>query len=614
MCRIAGIYNFSQGYIDYQTEISAMTDVQERGGPDGRGIYCDDTKKVWLGHRRLSIIDLSERGSQPMSFQHLTITFNGEVYNYQEIQQDLKNEGYGFDSNSDTEVVLKAFHCWGDEAVKRFRGMFALGLWNTQTRELKLITDRVSVKPIYFFQSNQTVFFSSELKGSLKSNLITKEINRDAISLYFRYGFIPAPYTIYKNIQKLNPATILTISKNGEINEKKYWDVNDTNEFAKISDSSLLNIIDEAIKLRMVADVPVGVFLSGGIDSIFTLSRLIKHGYSPQTFTMGFEDPKFNEAEIASSVAEYFGTQHHDFICTEKEALSAVGMINDVFDEPFGDPSAIPSLVLAQNVSKHVKVALSADGGDEAFFGYEAFEATLNRNNQSHLASVSILDKIALKLSPKYAAQKNYANIGRLERSAIPPFPLEEFKYNMSYYGPIEQQFLFNNENGTFELGIGKRELSTPQLMALWDYQYYVPGDIMTKVDRVTMHCGLEAREPLLDHKLIEACFHLPLDKKFNNGTRKLFLKEILKATLPDKLWDLPKKGFTPPLHQWFKASLKDELLNYLSPQKIKEQGIFSFNYIETLKNHWLKHNNVHPKKLYLLLIFQKYFFKNYLN
>ncbi|MFC1671456.1 asparagine synthase (glutamine-hydrolyzing) [Spirochaetota bacterium] len=386
MCRITGFIdpNYNGSYKIEKTAVS-MRDTMIYGGPDDGGLHFDKNIGLALCHRRLSIIDLSNLGHQPMEFDNLVITFNGEVYNFKDIREDLEKEGYKFESNSDTEVVLKAFHRWGIKCVHKFRGMWAFAIWNKTEKEIILCRDRVGVKPLYWYYKDSLFMFSSELKAFHQHPKFHKEIDELSLSLFFQYGYINAPHSIFKNTYKLEPGHFL-IFKNGNIKKEKYWTLEDYfNKGADERDKwlkkgenevadELEHILTKSFKLRMVSDVPVGVFLSGGIDSSLVTALLQKEFTTPlKTFTIGFHEKKYNEAEWAKKVSMHLGTDHTELYCTPKEAYNVIPKLPELYDEPFGDSSAIPTLLVSQLAKRDVKVSLSADGGDEQFYGYERY-------------------------------------------------------------------------------------------------------------------------------------------------------------------------------------------------------------------------------------------------
>ena len=548
MCRIVGFVDYSYQH-DYDLDNTSrkMRDTLTHGGPDSAGTYID--KHLSLGHRRLSILDLSSHGHQPMEFENLVITFNGEVYNFKEIRRELQKFGYSFHSDSDTEVILKAYHKWGKDAVHRFRGMFAFGIYNKQDASLVLYRDRMGVKPLYWYFDGQVFMFASELKAFHQHPKFKKELNSDAISLYLQHGYIKAPGTIFQNTYKLEPGHFLIIDENKRIETKRYWDMlsyydtgfRERDRWLGRSESEIADelegILQESFDLRMVSDVPVGVFLSGGIDSSLVTALLQKSSATPlKTFTIGFHEKGYNEAEDAKKIASHLGTDHTELYCTPKEAFEIIPKIPDLFDEPMADSSIIPTYLVSQLARKDVKVALSADGGDEVFCGYTRFWYQSER--------VKRLNKIPFKqgiaallsgMSPE-TAFKVYNSL-----PFLPQYPNFKDKYSklidvLKAEGDIatvnksEQCFIASDLRrlGDYDYMDQYKGLTAfngdmmSHLMYL-DSVTYLPDDILTKVDRATMAVALEGREPLLDHKILEYAAQLPnegLLLRFLNGLK----------------------------------------------------------------------------------------------
>ncbi len=616
MCRIAGFWDRSNNNYDRWSVLRSMRDSLEHGGPDDAGEYMDDASGIAFGHRRLSIIDLSELGNQPMHFEHLSIVFNGEVYNYKEIQQQLRQEGYSFVSDSDTEVVLKAFHRWGTKCVEQFHGMWAFAIADKSTGKLLLCRDRIGVKPLFYYHKEGLFAFASELKGLLPHPGFNKELDLAAAKQFVRFGFIAAPHTIYRHTRKLLPGHWLTVDSNQQIEEYPYWELK-SSQPEELSDAEWVKRTKEellkAARLRMVADVPVGVFLSGGVDSSLVASLLQESVSSKlQTFTIGFEDQQFDESSVARKIAEHLGTQHHEWMCSDKEALDLVHDLPKVYDEPFGDSSAIPTLLLARKSREHVKVALSADGGDELFAGYDAFYEVLKLRDESQPAVRSSLRyqltnaldrKKAFILDPAMYAKRVRQSF-RKSNSDI----TELLQFQMSLAHPEMIDWLFREPSIMCESRSSEMNTHDLDRMAHWDVLNYLPDDIMQKVDRATMSVALEGREPLLDHRLVEFAFGLPLDMKFRDGTRKYALRKILAEYLPSEIINLPKRGFSPPLKSWFASALRDSVQESFDPARIRQQGIFEPRMMQAIQHHALHTGLVHPKFLWNLFVFQLWY------
>ncbi len=634
MCRIVGFidFNFNNSYSLEET-ITLMRDTLIHGGPDDAGIFIDKDFPVALGHRRLSILDLSSLGHQPMEFENLVITYNGEVYNFKEIKRELEKEGYKFISNSDTEVILKAFHRWGFSAVHKFRGMFAFALWDKKDKKLILCRDRIGVKPMYYYYKDGLFMFASELKAFHKHPKFEKRLNSTGLSLYLKYGYIPAPYSIFENVHKLKPGHFLVLDQKGNVEEFPYWKVEDyflkgkeeKDKWLKRSEEELAQeleeILTESFKLRLVSDVPVGMFLSGGIDSSTVCALLSKEGIKLKTFTIGFYEKEYNEAEYAKKVAEYLGTEHTELYCTPKEAFEIIPKLPEIYDEPFGDSSAIPTYLVSRLARSQVKVSLSADGGDEQFCGYTRYWlitdriAKLSKIPFSNLLA-NTLDLIhpdlALKLYnafkpvlPKYTNFRDkYIKLRKVLKAKD---TMEQYDLAVSYF--LEEDLKL--------LGIGsseKRDLKDWALvdgldplasMMLLDLKTYLPDDILVKVDRATMSVALEGREPFLDHRIVEWTSQLPVGFKYKNGVSKYLLRKVLYKYIPKELVERPKQGFGVPIYEWFKKELRGFYMEYLDGERIKKEGLFNHLEVKRLLEDFLSDRGVNHNKLWLLFVFE---------
>jgi len=643
MCGIVGTWDFKN---KINPEIlKKMRDTLKHRGPDDAGFFIDDESNIGLGHRRLSIIDLSERGHQPMKTEDnsLYITYNGETYNFKEIKKELEQKNYSFFSSSDTEVILKAYKEWGIEAIEKFRGMFALGLWDKTKQELILIRDRAGIKPLYYyFSPDKSLFiFASEIKAILAHPQVKKELNFEALRLFLQLSYIPAPHSIFKNIYKLEPGHILTINKTGQIEKTRYWNVNDF--YAKQSEykrkpeqeviKELEDILTKSFKLRMVADVEVGHFLSGGLDSSLVAAILTKKlGLKIKTFTIGFKDKKLNEAEHAKKIAEYLGTDHHEIYCTEKEAMEVLPKLAEIYDEPFGDSSAIPTYLVSKFARQYVKVSLSADAGDETFCGYDRYWIidSLFRKFQRvpkfilriglfflNLLPSSVLEffyKIFGFILPKQVMSKKRIyklkrKINKLKEVIKNPNDLVSF-YQLLGFGYWKEPELSQLINAKEEQTFFKEDSRIEQAdnltrMQAIDYKTYLVDDVLVKVDRAGMAVGLEGRDPLIDHKIIEYAAQLPIDLKYRNGVSKYILRKILYKYVPKKLLERPKQGFTVPLEKWLRGDLKYLLDNYLDKERIKREGIFNPEIVEQEKNKFLEKGVDYAEHLWLLIMFE---------
>lgn len=619
------------GFIDKNKNIDTLNDmlkIQSYRGPDDSGVYFDEISGVHLGHNRLSIQDLTSHGHQPFISDcgNYIIVFNGEVYNFKIIKTELQNLGYNFISNSDTEVILYSYKQWGIDCIHKFIGMFAFSILDKLNNKLFLVRDRAGVKPLYYYNVENQFMFSSEIKSFHKHPIFRKEQNLSVLPYFFQFGYIPAPYTIFKNCFKLEAGHYLEYYiENSEFKIVKYWDVNDfylEDKFNKNENEILEEIekiVDNAIDLRMVSDVPVGVFLSGGYDSSLVASILAKkQGKKINTFTIGFDDEKYNEAEHAKTIAEYLGTNHTEYYMRNSDMLDLVESLPFYYDEPFGDSSALPTMIVSKLARKSVTVALSADGGDEAFCGYSKyfflnkfqniFSNTLKKELLKiglNLFNPNIVDYINNKL-PKNLKQTNIKDKYIKFQRAINSKSLEEMFQNASSYVDKKEiaKFLKINKNENLFKKWSKIENIEflDQMMAI-DYKLFMNDDVLTKVDRATMSVSLEGREPLLDHRIIECMARIPLNIKYKNKQGKYLLRQILYKYLPKEMVDKPKSGFQIPLNEWLRGELKPLVLKYLDDTKLDE-NIFNIKEINILKKRFFEEEDL-GTTIWFILMYQ---------
>jgi asparagine synthase (glutamine-hydrolysing) len=584
MCRISGVISFqSASQHAISGYASKMRDSMAYGGPDDCGEFTDEENRIYMGHRRLAVIDVSSAGHQPMLIGDYVIVFNGEIYNFAEIANLLVASGYHFNSHSDTEVILKAFDCWGEEAVRHFRGMFAFALWNKKTKKLLLCRDRLGVKPMYWYHNDDVFLFGSELKSLREFPGFNTEISDEAVSLFLQTGYIKSPYCIYKHAHKLEPGAFLEVDMKGQKRLWKYWDVSDIPADTHFKDDAQVlqaaeQLLTESCKYRMVADVPVGIFLSGGIDSSLITALLQKQAGKPlKTFTIGFEDKSFDESVHARKIAEYLGTDHQELICKREDFEKIIPRLPDMYDEPFGDSSSIPTYLVSALARKQVTVALSADGGDEIFAGYRKYKAVSNYYTKLRYIPLFIrrsLAKMLLSID-RAKAEKFLKKLGisydfkglewRLPKfaNALTASDGIGFFETASVYIPFDQLQVLHRATPVRIFNHSAKNIASGYLyssLGKIDVETYLEGDILAKVDRASMSVALEAREPLLDHKLIEFGFSLPDKYKFRDGKSKWILRNILYRHLPKELVERPKQGFAIPITEWLKTSLRNDL------------------------------------------------------
>jgi asparagine synthase (glutamine-hydrolysing) len=626
MCGIAG-------FVDYKKSsgtdlLRSMTDALLHRGPDdgGHEVYETSQASIGFGQRRLSILDLSPLGHQPMHFGDLIVNFNGEIYNFKEIRQELVEKGYSFTSWSDTEVILKGWHCWGPDVIQKFIGMFAFALYDKQKEQVILIRDRAGIKPLYYYQGQDILLFGSELKALFPHPAFEKKIDVNSLALFLQFSYIPAPHSIFVNTYKLLPGHILTIDLRTRGQElSQYWDVFDYYNKPKLNltDQEVIEHTDKLLKnayeYRMVADVPVGIFLSGGYDSS-SVAALLQTGRTEKlkTFTIGFHENEFNEAPEAKKIAEFLGTDHTEWYLTAREAGDVLGQLPEIYDEPFADNSTVPTVLVSKLARKQVKVALSADGGDEIFGGYNKFNQAEKYTSQFPLFFQSLLSGAMSLINPEHIPYFNrqYNFSTRYEKMKLiwkSHDPVSAVKYISQYITEKEaESFLggpFERYPTYFEAG-GKLEHNdgvVNRLLAI-DYKTFLVDNNLVKMDRATMSVSLEGREPMLDHRVIEFLSRLPSSFKIRNGVNKWLLKEVVHRYIPKTLMERPKRPFIAPLMVWFREDLKEQLRYYLSEESLAASGFFAAGPVIRLRDEFLAGKKVNYQKLWQLLMFQLWY------
>lgn len=625
MCGISGFYSFNDVFS--KQELHAMTDALAHRGPDAHGYFMDDT--AGLGHRRLSIIDLSNTANQPMYSANgrYVMVYNGEVYNYREIASELKlNYKTDFKTSSDSEVILEAYAQYGPVFLQKLNGMFALAIYDKEKKELFVCRDRIGIKPLYYFWDGANFAFASELNALCKLSYIPLELNRNAVYKFLHLGFVPAPQSIYKSIKKLHSATWLKISKN-TLDSHKYWDIHtqvhervitrEKEAIVKLSD-----LLMSSVQYQIKSDVPFGVFLSGGIDSsLITAYAVTLSSVKVNTFSIGFEENKFNESVYAKSVANYLGTNHHEFIVSHKDAIVLLDRIFEAYSEPFADPSAIPTMLVSKLARQHVTVTLSGEGGDELFHGYGAYQWA-NRLNNPFIRTFRYQIAALLK---KYGGSRFYRHADYFL------YPSRELQYSHilsqeQYYFSLKEvdellvpEFLNQYETRNtdmlnafgVEINNLRRTLTPMERQALFDLQFYLQGDLLTKVDRASMHFSLETRVPYLDHRIIEFTLNLSPDLKYRNKTTKYLLKEILYQYIPRKFFARPKQGFAIPLAKWLRNDLYFLIEQALSKEVVSKYNIVQYSHVEHLKKEFLNGKDFYYSRLWLLIMLHRWLLKH---
>ncbi len=588
MCGITGyISRKNHG----QNVIERMTDRIRHRGPDASGTatLSDNGYNIVLGHRRLSILDLSDAGKQPMEFEQLVVSFNGEIYNHLEIRNDLEAEGYSFSSTSDTETLLKAYHRWGHSCLERFNGMFAFAVYDKKRSELFLARDRIGIKPLYYYVKNGVLIFGSELKPLMLHPEFSKDIDTDALNSFFSRRYITKPNSIFKNTQKLAPGNYL-YWRNGSVETNAYWSIREKFSQRQInpnrSEKDYLDefdsLLQQSVNRRLLSDVPIGAFLSGGHDSSLTTGVMQSLSSNPiSTFSIGFDEPGYNEAVYAKEVAKFLGTQHHELYFTADRLVELVPQLPEFYDEPFSDASQLPTMLLSEFTKQHVTVSLSGDGGDELFCGYSHYEEDLKNLK---------VQGVGRLLAPLKKSSWIRASLDKLDRRLLKflYFQNKDSIINAHFDYPSDQYFdglVKGNRTGpAFEFYDGLDLTNNIQEKhMLQDMMNWLPEDILTKVDRASMAYALEARVPLLDHTIVEFSFSVPHHLKYNNGVPKYLLKQLAHRYVPQSLLDRPKTGFMCPIEAWLRTSLKSLVDQYLSEEYLTKQDIFNVGKTRTL-------------------------------
>lgn len=632
------------GYVDFKNktslkELEEMTQTLTHRGPDAFSFEQINSAncQLGLGHRRLSIIDLSEGGKQPMSFNEYWICFNGEVYNYNEIKRELIVLGHTFDSTSDTEVVLHAFIQWGSSCLEKLIGMFAFVVKDTANNKLFCARDRAGVKPFFYYYKEGLFLFSSELKAFHEHPRFEKKLDKNAVAAFMQYGNVPTPHCIFESCFKLKPGHYMEVSLDSETdvyvspkNQVQYWNVYDAYNKPKIDLSfdeakkRTEGVLTDACNYRMVSDVPVGVFLSGGYDSASVTALLQKERTEKlKTFTISVPDIGLDEAPYAKEIAAYLGTNHTEIQCTHKEAIELIGNLPYYYDEPFADSSAIPTTLVSLAARKHVTVALSADAGDEVFAGYNRYDY-IQRYGQKINKIPSFMrkmmaygmEKIPSNYIPILRNKYNFHNRYEKVKGVLKNPSEEQIMLSLSQQFTDQQiEYLLKDKVNILDTAYSSNELdkehfsSLSYMMAI-DYQTYLIDDIMQKVDRATMTASLEGREPYLDHRLIEWAARLPDDYKYHNGEKKYILKEILHQYIPKEMMDRPKMGFAIPIANWLQNDLRELVEEYINLNTIEKQGVFNVEYVEDIKRKFYSGKKEYDVKMWYLLMFQMWYEK----
>lgn len=605
----------------------AMDFSLEHRGPDGHDVWIDMTAGIALVHRRLAIVDLSPAGHQPMHSAdgRYVISYNGEVYSHLAIRADIEARGHTFRGHSDTEVILESVARHGVAATAtRLIGMFAFAIWDKKDRTLTLVRDRLGIKPVYWTKVDGLFAFASELKALRQHPGWTPRIRPEAVASFMRHNYIPAPHTIYQDVFKLEPGTILTLPWGGEPQFQKFWDArkvaldgiqNPLRESDAALTDRLETLLIDAVGKRMMADVPLGAFLSGGIDSSTVVALMKAANSGPvKTFSIGFEKAAFNEAPHAAAIAHHLGTEHTELTVTSREALDVVPKLAEMFDEPFADSSQIPTYLVSAMTRKHVTVALSGDGGDELFAGYNRYQLTSRSWRMLSLMPEVVRNSVAAALTSQPTERWDKLS-SFLPRSISPPQigdkvhkvasvlriddPDALYRRLVSHWEPGDLMADVAETRGILWDSAVRKDF--PELldrMQFLDLVTYLPDDILTKVDRCSMAVALEARVPLLDHRVVELAWRLPHSAKIRGGVTKWLLREVLYRHVPRQLVERPKMGFGVPLADWLRGPLRDWAEDLLSEKRLGETGFFD---VARVRRYWNEHLSEQRNWQYLL-------------
>ena len=621
MCGIFGSFNLDRNSPLDSRIAQQMGEHLNHRGPDQEGLYQDHS--ICLGHRRLSIIDLSEAGRQPMPNEDKTlwIVFNGEIYNYQELRPELEKHGHRFRSNTDTEVILHLFESEGDACVNKLRGMFAFAIWNSRDEILFIARDRLGKKPLYYYFDSRVFAFASEMKALLLHSRVARELDLQAVDEYLSYQYVPAPRSIFRDIRKLPPAHTLVCKRN-DLRLEKYWEPDFSRKISFQSNEELetgvLNQLEESTRIRLKSDVPLGAFLSGGVDSSAVVAMMARNMNTPvKTFSIGFEEEDYSELKYARRVASLFQTDHHEFV-VKPDTVEILPKLVWHYDEPFSDSSALPTYYLSQMTRKHVTVALNGDGGDEAFAGYEKYLAMrfFSYLNQLPERGRRFLQRLGDSL-PEQAEKRNLmrkfkrflrTSTGNFTTDYLGLMTLFDDRSKKALYTPEFMHHLKGNPPADrFLISLLERGSSLHWIdrISRTDYESYLPNDLLAKVDIASMAHSLELRSPFLDHKFVEFSASLPPMFKLNGTKTKDLLKRALRKILPNDILDRKKMGFGVPLNHWFRGPLQEFARETLLSNNSLKRNYFKPEQLGRLLSEHAAGRKDHAYKLWNLLVLE---------
>lgn len=614
MCGIAGLADYKSDSLDEPLRL--MTTSISHRGPDafGHRIFCGDNYKIGLGHQRLSIMDLSSRANQPMRYEHLNIVYNGEIYNYKDIRHELISFGYTFETESDTEVVLKSIHAFSDKAYKKFNGMFSIAVYDEKNSSITLVRDRLGIKPLYYSHATNLFLFASELKALLCHPRFHKKINQRAYWQYFRYGYIADNLSIYRDTYQVPPGSILTFDLTKDsLSINPFWNISDyskpstTKTEEKKHLQNIESLLFSACKLRTSCDVEFGAFLSGGYDSSLVCALTQKVLNKPlKTFTIGFEDSEYDESKQARKISEYLGTEHHEFRLSRKVALEYILKAPNIWDEPLVDESTVPIALLAHCTSKHVKVVLSADGGDELFWGYPKYKRVLSLDKiMRRIPGKLLLGETLRQLLSVQPMWSIKARINKFVQLLSSNNNAEILRELQQIFNDIELERLLLDKSGrNSKYSILTTNNCSNDIISN-DIISYHTSNILVKVDRATMYSGIEARSPFLDYRIVEYMMGIHPNVNIKENTMKYLVKELAHKHIPQALLDRPKMGFAMPLMYWLKEELSPYISYFLDEKKLSRYGVYNVTYIKYLRVQYELGHLKDTRKLWAILVME---------
>ncbi len=623
MCGIAGALatDSSNSNIDLTSLVGRMVHAIHHRGPDDSGVHVKSG--IGLGHARLSVIDLSEAGHQPMMTRNdqIRIVFNGEIYNFKELRTELEKKGYQFQSHTDTEVILNGYHHWGTDIFSRLRGMFAIAIWNNCKGELILARDRVGKKPLFYAWHEGILLFGSEIKAILACETFSRKPDLEAIHHYLSLQYVPAPWSAFQGIKKVPQASYMVVSRKGAACINRFWQLPRPTEarYRPIEElqEELIALIDESVRLRMTSDVPLGAFLSGGVDSSAVVAMMARHSSGRiKTFCIGFDEAEYDERAYARMVAERYDTDHHEMVI-RPNAMDILPKLIWHYNEPFADPSAVPTYYVSEIARRQVTVALNGDGGDESFLGYSRYKQCLQTEWISRIPRV--LRSLSPQLSKSIPVSWERYRIPRIARRWLDYIsekdsrryaPAMAYFYEQDKLAGYDENLISYISSSSLDL-LEKYFSESPSYVggAAWaDIHTYLPDDLLVKVDIASMAHGLEARSPLLDHNLMEWAARILPSQKIVNGETKNILKSAMKAYLPHDVLYRPKMGFGVPIDRWLKAEMKEFAYDTLLSSKASQRGLVKTSYVKSMLDEHCGGVRLHHTRLWALLILELWF------